>query len=218
MNWVSPLTVDETKTQGKTVATLLRSSAQSWLRRAPISNLTSIPTRASDSLWRGNRLHPLAVSITGAFESYFKGKAMPEAEASATTAAQAEATPTRPHLPGHHRGCPKPPGWWSWKRRFLDRCCLQHLLQSVSGPLSQQSAVHPERRGWSVEDLDLLEIRSRAPIQGVDPLEMGGNSSGRPELCVALLALGTIGVTWSLAKRRERPVELAPRQGEKDEA
>ncbi len=223
MNWVSPLTVDETKTQGKTVSTLLRSSAQSWLRSSTDiqPDLDTYPG-VGFPVEGETASHPLAVSITGAFESYFKGKAMPEAEASATTAAQAEATPT-PAAPsgGTIEGSPE-------TARLVvvgSADFLTDVVFSISSNLSQDRYLNnlqfiQNAVDWSVEDLDLLEIRSRGTLSRVlTPLE-----DGRQQLweglnyAVALLALGTIGVTWSLAKRRERPVELAPRQGEKDEA
>ena len=65
---------------------------------------------------------------------------------------------------------------------------------------------------WSVEDLDLLGIRSRGTTSRVlAPMDPGQERLWEVlNYGVALLALVGIGVLWGVRRRRERPMELVP--------
>jgi len=71
---------------------------------------------------------------------------------------------------------------------------------------------------WSVEDLDLLTIRSRGSASRIlDPLseqaQLGWEYSNYGLALVALLALGWV---WRLRQRSEVPMELVPPVGSGD--
>jgi ABC-2 type transport system permease protein len=69
---------------------------------------------------------------------------------------------------------------------------------------------------WSVEDVDLLSIRSRGTHARVlAPMSEGEQSFWEGlNYGVAFLALVGIGLMWNLRRRNERPMELiAPARG-----
>jgi ABC-2 type transport system permease protein len=68
---------------------------------------------------------------------------------------------------------------------------------------------------WSVEDLDLLAIRSRGTATRVLSPEAEEQQSFWEGLnyTVVLLALVGIGVVWNIQRRNEQPVELIPPAG-----
>ena len=77
LHWASPVEVDSPKNKGRTVTVLLKSSPQSW---------TSNSTQITPNIDRGGNgfasegtveARPLAVSVEGEFESFFKGKKSP---------------------------------------------------------------------------------------------------------------------------------------------
>ncbi len=77
LHWAAPVQVDSDKNKGRNVTVLLKSSPKSW---------TSNSTRISPDMERGNagfnpegplEPRPLAVSVEGEFESFFKNKKSP---------------------------------------------------------------------------------------------------------------------------------------------
>ena len=77
MNWVSPVTVDEAKDAEREVDTLLQSSPASWLRTNPDVNPNMELPDLGFSPEGERKSYPLAVSVQGVFESYFKDKPSP---------------------------------------------------------------------------------------------------------------------------------------------
>jgi ABC-2 type transport system permease protein len=65
---------------------------------------------------------------------------------------------------------------------------------------------------WSVEDLDLLSIRSRGTQTRVlTPMASGDQRFWEVlNYVLALAGLATIGGVWYVRRRNERPMELAP--------
>ena len=72
MNWASPVELDESAQAGRQAEILLQSSAQSWLRsEADIQpNFETYPEYGFETS-ETRQSYPLAVSITGSFDSYF---------------------------------------------------------------------------------------------------------------------------------------------------
>ena len=67
---------------------------------------------------------------------------------------------------------------------------------------------------WSTEDLDLLGIRARgASARVLVPMSEKAESMWEfGNYAVALLALLSIGLVWSVRRRNEEPMELLPRK------
>ncbi|MGH2542047.1 MAG: Gldg family protein, partial [Ardenticatenaceae bacterium] len=86
MNWVSPVVVaDGDEETGRAVTTLLRSSPGSWLRtNTDIQPNTQLYPETGFPVEGEPQSYPLAVSVQGVFDSYFKDKPIPSAEAPAT--------------------------------------------------------------------------------------------------------------------------------------
>jgi hypothetical protein len=66
---------------------------------------------------------------------------------------------------------------------------------------------------WSVEDLELLNIRSRGTVSHLlAPLTESQQSFWEVlNYLVALLGLVGIGILWRIRRRSEQPIELLPR-------
>ncbi len=216
MQWVSPLTLDEAKMEGRQVDVLLRSTAESWLRSSGDvqPNLTSYPNLGF-AVEGERKAHTLAVAVRGSFESHFKDKPSPFAE-------QGEATPTAPATATPATATPEPAFGTIevspessrlvviGSAEFIDDTVLQ-ILSSVSADRYlynlqlMQNAVD-----WAVEDEDLLSIRSRGTyshlLKSLDRAEQslweGMNYA------VALAALVGVGVVWNVRRRQERPMAL----------
>lgn len=93
MNWVSPLTIDDPKTAGLTVSTLLKSSAASW-----VTSETDIQpdfSRFPDNGFPAGESfspRPLAVALKGSFAGYFADKEDPRLKKQDGTTGQAAGT------------------------------------------------------------------------------------------------------------------------------
>ena len=78
LHWASPLNIDPTLNKGREVVTLLQSSKQSWLRTSADlePDLEKYP-EIGFPIEGEQAPRPLAVSIRGSFDSYFKNRASP---------------------------------------------------------------------------------------------------------------------------------------------
>ncbi len=214
LNWVSPVTVDEQKNAGRQVVTLLKSSPRSWLRSTPeVTPNPQLPDMGFSPQGE-QKSYPLAVSTRGVFESYFKGKPSP-----------LEATPPQTKtLVG-----PQPPAESSTiatiekspdtarlvvigSAEFLNDLIF-NLSQNINRDRYLNSLQFAQNTiDWSVEDLDLLSIRSRGTsARLLNPLT---ESSQRfweiANYVVALAALIGLGVVWGMRRRNEQPLALIP--------
>jgi ABC-2 type transport system permease protein len=216
LNWASPVKVDETANSGREVTTLLQSTADSWT--SPDTNIQPDQQTYPEYGFppgetRGSQ--PLAVSIIGSFDSFFAGKESPlTAQPAATDQAQAQAQPT-PAAPTTGTIDQSP------DTARLVVIGSGDFLNDTVFTISSQLA--PERYlnslqfvqnavDWSVEDLDLLTIRSRGTSSRVlDSLEP--NEQSRWEFAnygFALVALVIIGLWWASRRRAEQPMTLSP--------
>jgi len=164
--------------------------------------------------------YPLAVSVQGVFESYFKGKPSPLAESKAEEGKEAQeptpiptATPTPVSSPGIIEVSPATARLVViGSAEFVDdivfeissRLTMDRYLNSLK---LMQNAV-----AWSTEDLDLLSIRSRGTYARVlAPLTEREQSLWEgANYVVALVALIVIGIVWNVKRRNEQPMELLP--------
>ncbi len=219
LHWVSPVVVDSAKNSGRTVTTLLSSSPKSWLRSdTNIQPDMKTYPQLGFPVEGEQKSHPLAVAIQGSFESYFKGKESPlaatdtGADTQTQTQPQAQSTPV-PSAVGVIDSSPDTARLVVvGSAEFLDdtifnissRLTRDRYLNSLQ---FAQNAVD-----WSVEDLDLLSIRSRGTQAHVlNPMTERQQSFWEgANYVIALLALLAIGVIWNMRRRNEAPMDLLP--------
>ncbi len=216
LNWVSPVRADEAQNQGRQVSVLLTSSPGSWLRtNTDIQpNLQQYPN-VGFAVEGERKAQPLAVAVQGSFESFFKGKPSPLAQAAAPSAEAGAATPTpAPQTASVIESSPATSrlvvvGSADFLTDVIFQISASLTPDSYQNSLSfLQNAVD-----WSVEDLDLLGIRARgaasrvlAPMSEVQQRTWEVLNYG-----LALAALIGIGVLWNVRRRNERPMALAAR-------
>lgn len=226
MNFVSPIELDEQKNAGRKVTTLLKSTNQSWLRTSTDLQPNFQANPEFGFPVEGERKsHVLAVAVQGAFESYFKGKPSPLAAAPtpAPTSAPApagEATPEPTPTPEPAR----PVGALIEQSPDTARLVvvgsaefLNDVLLDLSSRLSQNRFLNnlqfiQNAADWTVEDLDLLDIRSRGTVTRVlRPLSEAERRTWEiVNYAVVLAALFGIGLMWQLRQRAEPPMALSP--------
>ncbi len=218
LNWASPVFLDPAKNQGRQTSVLLKSTKNAWLRTD--TNLTpdlekypptGFPVEGKTAS------QPLAVTVSGSFTSYFKGKASPltaapAATPAATNAAQPTPTPS-PQAGGLIEESPDSARLVViGSNDFLTDVVFQ-ISTSMSADRYLNSLQFIQNAvDWSVEDLDLLSIRSRGTTSRV----LAPMSDGQQRFweglnyALALLSLAAIGVVWGIRRRREKPIALTP--------
>lgn len=219
MNWVSPVVLDEAKNKGRQTSVLLKSSPNAWLRTNPDiqPNFNSYPERGF-AVEGEMKQFPLAVVVQGSFESYFKGKPSPFA-AQPPQANQAGTPPTPTPTPGPAPDMNAVSASPASARlvvigsgEFLDDFVLQLSSRIVQDQILNNLQFLQNAVDWSVEDTDLLTIRSRGTYTRLlEPLnERQQTTWEMGNYLVALLALFLTGGLWYVRRRNERPMELAP--------
>jgi ABC-2 type transport system permease protein len=214
INWVSPITIDETKNAQRKVATLLQSTKDSWA-------LETTAVQPDFGKYPGlgfpqseqRQAYPLAVAVQGVFDSYFKGKASPLSQASSDqasgSAAQSDsgvietsAESARLVVVG--------------SAEFVD-----DVVFRISTTLSSDRYVNTltfmqNAVAWCTEDLDLLTIRARGSSTRVlDTMTERTRTLWEvANYSVALLAVVAIAVIWNLRRRGEQAMQLAPVEGD----
>ena len=217
MNFVSPLTVDADKNKARKVNTLLKSSAQSWIRTNPDiqPDFTAHPDLGF-AVEGERKSQPLAVSVQGVFTSFFKGKANPLAPTASTT-------PTASVAPTSTVAAVRPSSALETSpdtarlvvigsAEFLDDLLLRLSSQLTQDRYLNNLQLAQNAVDWSVADLDLLAIRSRGSTTRV--LQPMTESDQRfweiANYVIALTALVAIGGVWRLRQRSETPMPLTP--------
>jgi ABC-2 type transport system permease protein len=201
LEWASPVEVDAEKNKDREVVTLLQSSEGAWLRTSldMQPDLMAYPEYGFP-VEGEQKARPLAVSVRGVFESYFKDNPSPfqEGATGGATLGTIEASPASSRLVV------------VGSVEFLDDTIL-----NVARNLSEdryllnlqflQNAVD-----WSVEDEDLLSIRSRGTYARLlKPLEKSEQSFWEGlNYALALLAVIGIGIVWNVRQRNEEPMLL----------
>jgi ABC-2 type transport system permease protein len=213
MQWASPVVVDPDKNAQRNVVTLLRSSSGSWLRtdtniqpdldKYPENGFPVEGEQASQ---------PLAVSIQGVFDSYFKDKPSPlEAKAEGTDA-NAQAQPQTASV-GTIKASPE-------SARLIvvgSAEFLNDTVFNISSTLTRDRYLNSlqfmqNAVDWSAEDLDLLSIRAHSStVHILNPMTEQQQSFWEGlNYALALLALLGIGLLWRWQQRNEQPMELNP--------
>ncbi len=207
MHWASPLVVDETKNAERDVAVLLQSTDESWLSPAVSvqPDLDQYP-QYGFAVEGSPKARTLAVSIRGSFESYYKEHATPFESGEALTdtvgtpLGAVEVSPESARLVV------------AASSEFVDDAVLQ-LSASLSADRYLNNLQFVQNAvDWSVEDEDLLTIRSRGTYARLlKPLDNTEKAAWMwANYAIALLSLAAIGVVWVLRRRGEQPMELVP--------
>jgi ABC-2 type transport system permease protein len=218
LNWASPITIDEEKNAGRQVTKLFQSSPASWSQTdTNIQPNFDLYPDLGFPVGEEIKSYTLAVSVQGVFESYFKGKPSPftEGEAGEETEMSQEpiSTPTPPVSIGTIEASPETARLIViGSAEFLD-----DIVFNVSSRLTPDRYLNSLKLmqngvAWSIEDLDLLNIRSRGTYARVlAPMTEGEQSLWEgANYVVALVAIIVIGILWNARRRNEQPMELLP--------
>jgi ABC-2 type transport system permease protein len=208
LNWTSPLQVDEAKNSARDVSVLLHSSSQSWLRSdlniQP--NLELYPDIGFPQA-EARSSYPLAVSIIGSFESFFLGKELPQSGSDANQPAPAALPSLIERSPANTRLVVIGSGDFLNDTVFTISSQLAYERYFNSLQLIQNAV------DWSVEDLELLTIRSRGAyarvLQPLDPSEQAFWEF--LNYAIALTALIAVAFIWQSNRRNEQPMRLNTR-------
>ncbi|MEW6289863.1 MAG: Gldg family protein [Thermodesulfobacteriota bacterium] len=226
MNWVSPLTLDDQKLQGKQVAVLLKSSSEAWLNPSPIiePDFEHFPDNGfsqGDSFAQ----HNLAVAITGDFASFFQGKADPRLQQNANRGKNGHADSGEEEI--------KETGPSQQGRELPPLSIINHSPPSarlvVIGSaefvgdtvISMSQGLGMDRFmnslgfiqnviDWSVADEDLLTIRSRGShTRLLKPMTRQEQTFWEwLNYGVALAALAAVSILGANRRRKEKPMQL----------
>lgn len=219
LNWVSPIEVDEAKNAERDVEVLLRSSPQSWLQEEYNiqPDYETYPTSGFPQLGE-TQSYTLAVTARGVFESYFKDQPSPLETASGDAEApeeDGEAAPEEqtPLVTGTIEQSPASARLVVvGSMEFVDDIVLE-LSASMGGERYLNNLKFVQNAvAWTVEDLDLLSIRSHGTASRVlRPLAENEQSFWEvANYIVALVSLLAIGMVAGVQRRNEAPIDLVP--------
>ena len=212
LQWTSPLELDEAKNKDRDVVTLLKSTDASWIRIGDNVEPDQAQYPQFGFPVEGEQMaRPLAVSIRGSFESYFKDRPSPFEEGSvAEGGGEGQEQEPAPAL-GTLEVSPE-------SSRLVVIGSAEFLDDAALGISRSQS---PERYlnnlqflqnavDWAVEDEDLLTIRTRGTYARLlRPLAPAEQSLWEGlNYAVALIGLAVIGLVWNSRRRHEEPMEL----------
>jgi ABC-2 type transport system permease protein len=209
VNWGSPIVLDPAKNEKRTVQTLLKSSAESWITTdtatEPNPNLypeTGFAVGATRSVY------PLAVAVEGSFSSFFTGRQPPAPTPDPAQQPTATPAPPRSFIPISPSNA-----------RLVVVGSLEFINDTVldlSGRLGSddrtlnnlqfvQNAVD-----WFVQDTGLASIRARGTSSRLlRPLADGEQTRWEVgNYLFVVLALVAFGVMWQVRKRSEPPMPL----------
>lgn len=209
LHWASPLTIDEAKNEGRDVVTLIESSALSWLT----TSTNTLPDSETYPEYgfpvegeQGAR--PLAVSIRGAFESYFKGQQSPFDTSPDPTNPDAEVVSEQRPLTQLDQSPESARLVVVGSAEFLDDTLLQLSQRMSEDRYLNNLQLVQNAVDWAVEDEDLLSIRSRGTY--VRLLKSMSTEQQRfwegLNYGVALVGLVVIGIVWNTWRRNEEPI------------
>ncbi len=218
LHWASPVKVDPAKTQELEVTTLVESTDQSWLYTNTFvePDLQTYPNLGFPV--QGERqARPLAVSLHGSFESYFRDRSSPfepgggESDSAAREEPTGEQAEEQPPVIGTIESSPE-----SARLVVVGSAeFLNDLILNVTRELSGNRYLFnleflQNTVDWAVQDPDLLQIRSRGSytrlLKSLDDDEK--DFWTWLNVGLALLAVVGIGVVWNLRRRSETPILL----------
>lgn len=216
MNWASPINIDATKNLNRESSVLMSSSSNAWLTSD--TNIQPDFQTYPDlgfAVGESQQAYPLAVAVTGSFESYYKEQPLPvnsEGQPEAVTGNTVTQSPQNSRLVVFASS------------GFVDDFALQ-----ISSRLTQDYYVNNLRLmqnavDWSVEDLDLLSIRSRGSATRVlIPLTEQQRTTWEVGIYIIEgILLILVYVYWQARNRKKLADDLilfnsTPRQEESDD-
>jgi ABC-2 type transport system permease protein len=196
---------------------LLKSSPAAWLRTdTNIQPDMQLYPELGFPVEGEQQSYPLAVTVQGIFESYFKDKPSPLQAAETDTGATPDAEPTQAGQANTIGTIESSP---DTARLVVIGSAefLNDIVFDISASLTQDRYLNSlqfmqNTVDWSVEDLDLLSIRSRGTSSRVlNPLTPNEETFWESlNYGLALLALVGIGLVWRMRRQSEQPMELVP--------
>jgi ABC-2 type transport system permease protein len=213
VNWASPVIIDETKNAARTVTTLLTSSPASWssTNTNVQPDLQTYPN-IGFPVEGQQQAYPLAVSVQGVFESYFKDKPSPLAATDAGAGSEATSPATSNTVGTIERSPETARLVVIGSAEFLNDIVIDLSNSLLNNRYLTKLQFMQNTVDWSVEDLDLLTIRSRGSSTRVlIPLTESNRTSWETtNYVVALLAVIGVGLVWRTRQQNEEPMELLP--------
>ncbi|MEZ4620612.1 MAG: Gldg family protein [Caldilineaceae bacterium] len=215
MNFASPVVTNYAEDSGLQSSVLLQSSENSWLTtNTSINPDFGLYPERGFAVEGEQQPHPLAVVVQGSFTSFFEGKPSPFT-ADETTPPDPNAAPTPTGPQPDSSVLTKSPASARLvvfgSAEFLDDFVLRLSSQLIQDQVRNNLQLAQNAVDWSVEDTDLLTIRSRGTYTRLlDPLtesEQSGWEFGN--YIVALLALVLTAGLWYVRRRNEQPMELS---------
>jgi len=210
LNWASPIVVDEAKNEAREVSLLLQSTNQAWTQTD--SNIIpefELYPELGFAVGEEQQSQLLAVSAQGRFESFFKDKEIPQPEADPNQPLPAEPVNTIGTIeesPENTRLVV------IGSAEFLNDTVFE-LSANLTGDRYVNSLSFIQNTvDWSVEDLDLLTIRSRGTGTRVLSPEAEASQSLWEGINygLAFAGLAIIAIIWWALQRSEQPMELIP--------
>jgi len=211
MAFSSPVIADGAAAAGRTVETLLSSSAMAWTQTTtniqpdfeqfPELGFVAAAERQS---------YPLAVMVQGSFQSAFAGQESPLLQPDEPVGDEAPA-PTPEFVPSTVEVSPESARLVVFgSAEFADDVILQ-----ISAALSRDRYVNSlmllqNTVAYATEDIDLLEISARGTYtRALAPLDEGQQSFWEGvNYVLALLALLALALYWTMRRRRQEPMVL----------
>ncbi len=197
MNWASPVEFSGPESDTLQAETLLSSSASSWLTDDPSiqPDFETYPD-VGFPVGESQEVHSLALSVQGTFNSYFAGKEIPAITNDDGTT-QPIANVTIEQSPETSRLVV-----------FGSTAMIDDFALQLSNQLSQDYTVNNLRIiqntiDWSVEDTDLLSIRSRGSSIRVLSL-MSTEQENFWEISIYVIEILLLIVIFTIWRRRQK--------------
>ncbi|TFG37740.1 MAG: ABC transporter permease, partial [Desulfobacterales bacterium] len=224
MNWVSPLSLDDARLQGKNVAILLKSSRESWLNPSPIiePDFEQFPGNGF-APGEDFRQHNLAVAITGDFASFFQDKSDPRlrvntdkektgqnGEQKTKDAGHGEKERELPPMPIIKHSPPSSRLVVIGSAEFVGDTVISMSQGLGMDRFLNSLGFIQNVVDWSVADEDLLTIRSRGShARLLKPMNRQEQTFWEwLNYGVALAALAAVSNFGANRRRKEKPMQL----------
>ena len=218
MNWASPVELDKDKNADRNTTELMWSSDQSWLTE-DLNIQPDFDTYPEFGFAIGDNptSYPLAVSIEGTFESYFKGKSAPAVESG--TATEGTDTTAQSDMMVIEQSPDTARLVVIGSAGFIDDFALDLSARLTQDYYLNNLQFIQNTVDWAVEDEDLLGIRSRGTTTRIlnSLTDQQRTNWEVTSFVMEFILLAIVFVYWQLRKRNEQPLQLLPVHAENKE-